>query len=708
MDTKEYIKLKDLAKHLDIKKGDNIYITSDVKTLLYTLMEHEDDTDLGILIDEIIDIIGPEGTLVIPTFNWAFCKGETFDIKKTPCKTGSLGKIAMKRSDFRRTQHPIYSFTVWGKGQDEMCAMTNKSSFGNDSPFAYMVNNGFRNLFIDKDLQHSFVFVHYCEQSTGKVNYRYLKDFTADYIDEDGNVSKRTYDMNVRDLDMDVQNVIYAFEDEFIEKGIMKRWYVNDIEMQMIELKDAYPIICEDVRHNRSRRVCSWIGQDNPCLEVGQKMFDMCREMFPICRSITGNGVRATMDIIRKVIPEMEIHEVPTGTQVFDWTVPKEWNIEDGYIENEAGEKVVDFHVNNLHVLGYSVPVDEWMSLEELMPHIYTLRDQPEVIPYSTSYYKERWGFCMSEEQRQTLPNGRYHAVIKSSLTEGSLTYGELVIPGESKEEIFFSSYTCHPSMANNECSGPSLIAYLADYVKNMPKRKYTYRFVLVAETIGAITYISKNLKTLQNNVICGYNLTCVGDDRTYSIIHSRYADTLADRVLIKAFKDMGVKYEEYSYLKRGSDERQYAAPGVDLPLICYCRSKYHVYPEYHTSGDNLDIISPDGLGGSFDVMTRCIADLEKNGLNAGCEVKSLRPAVQEGQKYRVTCLCEPQLGKRGLMPTMSSKESYQETQILKDMVAYADGNNTIEGLAELLEKPLDQVKVVADKLVENGLLELV
>lgn len=708
MDTKEYIKLKDLAKHLDIKKGDNIYITSDVKTLLYSLMEHEDDTDLNILIDGIIDIIGPEGTLVIPTFNWSFCKGETFDIKKTPCKTGSLGKIAMKRDDFKRTQHPIYSFTVWGKGQEVMCAMTNKSSFGNDSPFAYMVENGFRNLFIDKDLQHSFVFVHYCEQSTGKVNYRYLKDFTADYVDADGNVSKRTYDMNVRDLDMDVQNVIYAFEDEFIEKGIMKRWYVNGIEMQMIELKDAYPIICEDVRHNRSRRVCSWIGQDNPCLEVGKKMYDMCREMFPICRSITGNGVRQTMDIIRKVVPEFVIHEVPSGTQVFDWTVPKEWNIEDGYIENEAGEKIVDFHRNNLHVLGYSVPIDSWMSLEELMPHIYSLKDQPDVIPYSTSYYKERWGFCMSEEQRLSLPDGRYHAVIKSSLSDGSLTYAELVIPGESEEEVFFSSYTCHPSMANNECSGPSLIAYLADYVKKMPRRKYTYRFVLVAETIGAITYISRNLEALKKNVVCGYNLTCVGDDRTYSVIHSRYSDTLADRVLIKALNDMGVRYDEYSYLKRGSDERQYAAPGVDLPLICFCRSKYHVYPEYHTSADNLDIISPDGLGGSFDVITRCIMDLETNGTDAGCEVESLRPSYTEGPKYKVTCLCEPQLGKRGLMPTMSSKESYQETQILKDMVAYADGNNTIEGLAELLEKPLGQVKAVADKLVENGLLELI
>lgn len=705
----DYIQLKNLAQKLHINKGDNIYITSDVKTLLYTLMEHEDETDLNVLIDGIIDIIGPEGTLVIPTFNWAFCKGETFDIKKTPCKTGSLGKLAMKRGDFKRTQHPIYSFVVWGKHQQEMCAMTNKSSFGDDSPFAFMVNEGFKNLFIDKELENSFVFVHYCEQSSAKITYRYLKDFTADYIDENGEVSRRTYDMNVRDLDLDVTNVIYAFEDEFIQKGIMERWYVNNIEMQMIKLKEAYPIICEDVRHNRSRRVCSYKGQDNPCLDTGKKMFELCKELFPICRSITGDGVRQTLNIIKGIVPEMNIYEVPTGTQVFDWTVPKEWNITEGYIENEEGVRIVDFKENNLHVLGYSVPIDEYFTLEELMPHIYTLKDQPDVIPYSTSYYKERWGFCMSENLRKSLPEGKYHAVIKSTLTEGSLSYAELILPGRYDKEIFLSSYVCHPSMANNECSGPALITYLADYLKKLPEREYTYRLVLVAETIGAITYISKNLETLKKNVICGYNLTCVGDDRTYSIVRSKYGDTLADKVLLKALKDMGVKYDEYSYLKRGSDERQYAAPGVDLPLVCFCRSKYHVYPEYHTSADNLDIISPDGLGGSFDVITRCIRELEEKGLDAGVEVESFRPSIKDdGAKYMVNCLCEPQLGKRGLMSTMSNKESYQESQILKDMVAYADGTNTLKQLSVLLDKPYDQVKAVADKLLDNGLLKLV
>lgn len=688
----KYIPLRELASHFGLKKGDYVYVTSDVKSLLYDLMHHEDETDLNVLIDAIIDIIGDEGSLVFPTFNWAFCGGETFDYYKTPCKTGSLGKLALKRDDFKRTKHPIYSFAVWGKYQKEMCEMTNVSSFGNDSPFAFMVEKGYRNLFIDKDLEHSFVFVHYVEQSVGNLyhHYRYLKDFTADYIDENGVRSKRTYSMNVRDLDMDVTNVIYAFEDEFIEKGIMSRFYLNEIEYKVIELKEAYPIMAEDVRHNRSRRICSYIGQDNEYLEEGKEMFELCKELFPICRSITGEGVRQTLDILKRKMPKMNLFEVPSGTKVFDWTVPKEWNITEGYIENESGERIIDFADNNLYVLGYSTPVDVILPLDELKEHIYTLPDQSDVIPYTTSYYKERWGFSMSENQLQSLPDGKYHAVIKSTLTDGSLTYGELLIPGESEEEIFFSSYVCHPSMANNECSGPVVLSYIADYISKMPKRKYTYRLVLLPETIGAITYLSKNIEEMKRRIICGFNVTCVGDDRTYSIVHSRYGDTLADKLLTNILQNHYPEYMDYSYLSRGSDERQYGAPGVDLPLVCFCRSKYHVYPEYHTSADNMDIISPDGLAGSYEVLKSCIDALENNAV------------------YKVTCLCEPQLGKRGLMPTMSSKKSYQETQILKDIVAYADGRNDLIELSNLIKKPIPMMIPVLKKLEEAGLLERV
>lgn len=688
----EYIRIKDIASHLGLHKGDKVYVTSDVKELLYQAMHNGDDTDLNILIDSIIDIIGEEGSLVFPVFNWSFCGGKAFDYKKTPGKAGSLGKIAMARDDFKRTQHPIYSFVCWGSDTNLMCDMTNKSSFGNDSPFAFMVENGYRNLFIDKDLEHSFVFVHYVEQSVGNLhdNYRYLKDFTADYIDENGNVEKRTYDMNVRALDKDVTNVIYAFEDEFIEKEIMHRFYINDLEYKIIELRDAYPIMAEDVRHNRSRRICSYIGQDNPCLTEGKEMFELAKELFPICRSIMGDGVRETFKILMRSMPDMKLYEVPTGTEVFDWTVPKEWNIRDAYIENEKGEKIVDFKVNNLHLMGYSTPVDEWIELPELLEHIYTLPDQPELIPYCTSYYKERWGFCMSQIQKDNLVEGKYHVYIDSSLEPGSLTYGELIIPGETSEEIFLTSYVCHPSMANNECSGPVLMAELAKYIKKMPKRRYTYRLVLAPETIGAITYLSRNIDDMKKNIIAGFNLTCVGDDRAYSIVHSKYSNTLADKVMMNVLKFQDPNFCEYSYLDRGSDERQYQAPGVDIPLVCFCRSKYHLYPEYHTSADNMYIISPDGLGGSYDVITQCIDALENNYI------------------YKIKCLCEPQFGKRGLMPTTSNKNSYKDTLILKDIAAYADGTNDIFELSELIGHSVKEMLPVITKLYDAGLLERV
>ncbi len=712
----EYIRLRELAGHLRLHKGDNVYVTSDVKQLLYDCMQHDDDTDLNLLIQGIIDIIGENATLVFPTFNWSFCKGEAYDHYKTPCKTGSLGKIALKRGDFERTKHPIYSFAVWGKDKDALCALDNKSSFGPDSPFEFMVSHGYRNLFIDKDTQHSFVFVHYAEESSGLVPYRYLKDFTADYTDESDNTRRATYSMNVRNLGMDVQNTITPLEDEFIEKGIEEKFYINDIEYKIIELKESHPIIVDDVRTNRSRRVCSYIGQDDDPKVLGDSMYALADRLFPICRSITGAGVRETFEILKEYIPDLKLSEVPTGTKVFDWTVPKEWCIGEAYIEDEKGSKIVDFKENNLHVLGYSTPVDEWMGFEELEPHIYTLKDQPELIPYVTSYYKERWGFAMSQRMKDGLDKSlKYHAVIKSSLFDGNLTYGELIIPGAIEKEVFLSTYICHPSMANNECSGPSLMAHLVGYIKGIRNRKYTYRIVFVPETIGAVTYLSRHLEQMRGKVIAGFNLTCVGDNRSYSIVRSRYGDTLADKVLVSVLESCCPGYLDYPYLKRGSDERQYQAPGVDLPLVCFCRSKYHVYPEYHTSGDNMSIVSPEGFYGAFNVIRRCIDKIEAmdpDTVKAPAANEPVSsgsgPKEQDGTspRYMVTCLCEPQLGKRGLVPTMSSKETYQETLAMKDVLAYADGTHDLEGLAKVIEQPVEVVKKVVEQLLAAGLLK--
>lgn len=426
-------------------------------------------------------------------------------------------------------------------------------------------------------------------------------------------------------------------------------------------------------------------------LEQGKGMYALAKELFPICRSITGNGVRETFHILKKYYSEIKICEVPTGTQVFDWTIPKEWNIWDAYIEDEAGNRIVDFKKNNLHILGYSTPIDQWMELPDLLEHIHTLPKQPDLIPYMTSYYKERWGFCMSQNQKNSLVNGKYHAVIASALKDGCLTYGEIIIPGTTEEEIFFSTYICHPSMANNECSGPALVIYLANYIQKLQERKYTYRIILVPETIGALAYLSDHLDSMKKNIIAGFNITCVGDNRAYSLVKSRYGNTLADKVMKNVLKYHDPAYLEYSFLKRGSDERQYQAPGVDLPVVCFCRSKYHVYPEYHTSADDLSLISAEGFQGSYDVMIKCIEALEHN------------------EKYQVTCLGEPFLGKRGLIPTMSGKDTslQVEAQIVKNVVAYADGKNDLLDLSNIIEAPTEDIIPVIEKLKEADLLKL-
>jgi len=423
-------------------------------------------------------------------------------------------------------------------------------------------------------------------------------------------------------------------------------------------------------------------------MSVGQDMYRLCEKLFPYCRSITGDGVRRTLRDLQELCPEMELREVPSGTQVFDWTVPKEWNIRDAWIKDSKGNKVLDFQEHNLHVLGYSLPMDRKMALEELLPLIYTQPDQPDVIPYVTSYYKERSGFCMSQRAKDALVEGTYHAFIDSELKDGSLTYGEIVIPGESDEEVFLSTYTCHPSMANNELSGPAVSIYLAKWLKSLQKRRYTYRLIYIPETIGSITYLSKNIAHLKQHVVAGYNISCVGDDRTYSYIPSRSGNTLADRVAKNVLRFHYPEYKVYSFLDRGSDERQYNAPGVDLPVACICRSKYGMYPEYHTSKDNLELISPSGLQGAYEVYRQCIEALEGN------------------RVYQVQCLCEPQLGKRGLYPTISQKGGYDEVNAMVDFIAYADGKNDLIEISNIIGVPVRRLIDIAARLRENGLIE--
>ncbi len=422
-------------------------------------------------------------------------------------------------------------------------------------------------------------------------------------------------------------------------------------------------------------------------MDISNNMYSLVKELFPICRSITGDGVRKTLRIIQREIPELKIFEVPTGTKVFDWIVPKEWNIKGGYIETLEGKKVIDFADTNLHVMGYSLPIDKIVSREELLEMCYTIPEQPDYIPYVTSYYKERSGFCLSEKQKQALTEDTYHVVIDSTLENGSLTYGELLIPGNSKDEIFLSTYVCHPSMANNELSGPAVAVELAKYILANKDRRYSYRIIFIPETIGSITYLSKNLDYMQKHVIAGYNISCVGDDRTYSYVESPYADTLADRVAQNVLNFHYPEYKRYSFLHRGSDERQYCSPLVHLPLCAICRSKYEEYPEYHTSADNLNLVSPNGLYGAFEVYRKCIDLLESNYM------------------YIVTTPCEPQLGKRGLYPTLSRRGSINETRSMTAFIAYADGKHDLVDISNRINVPIDRLLPIIKKLLDNGLI---
>ncbi len=427
---------------------------------------------------------------------------------------------------------------------------------------------------------------------------------------------------------------------------------------------------------------------DRGMSNIGSQMHRWAQDLFPICRSLTGVGVRQTLTYLQALIPGLIVRSVPSGTQVFDWVVPDEWTIRDAYISDEDGVRIVDFHNNNLHLVGYSEPVDEWLSLEELQSHLYSLPEQPDAIPYITSYYARRWGFCISENQRQKMKSGRYRAVVDSDLISGVLNYGELILPGSLSDEVLLSTYICHPSMANNELSGPVVTAALARWLISLPERKYSYRIIFLPETIGSLTYLSRNLEHLKKHVIAGFNITCVGDDRCYSYLPSRAGNTLSDRVALHVLRNFAPDFKHYSYLDRGSDERQYCSPGVDLPIATIMRSKYGDYPEYHTSLDDLTFVTPTGLAGGFTALQKAIDLIERN-----C-------------KPKITVLGEPQLGRRGLYPTLSTKTSTRAVNVMMNLIAYSDGVNSLLDIAEIIGTPMWELVPVLQELCKCGLLE--
>lgn len=419
---------------------------------------------------------------------------------------------------------------------------------------------------------------------------------------------------------------------------------------------------------------------------IGKELHALITELFPICRSITGDGLRKTLRILQQHVP-LKLEEVPTGTQAFDWTVPKEWNIRDAFIKNPAGERIVDFQKSNLHVLNYSVPVHQKPSLEQLRPHLFTLPEQPDLIPYRTSYYRETWGFCLPHRQLETLPDGEYEVCIDSTLASGHLTYGELVLPGELDDEILISVHACHPSLANDNLSGVAVATLLARVLAKV-RRRYSYRFLFLPGTIGSIVWLSRNQEAA-SRISHGLVLACLGDSGALSYKKSRRGETEIDRVTLHILKQADSRnirdFSPYGY-----DERQYCSPGFNLAVGCLSRTPHGQFREYHTSADNLDFVHPEAL------------------LDSWATILSIFAALEENRTYRnLNPMCEPQLGRRGLYRQLGGlRDAGQLEMAMLWLLNLCDGAHSILDIAERSNLSFNQLRTALAALIENGLLE--
>lgn len=421
---------------------------------------------------------------------------------------------------------------------------------------------------------------------------------------------------------------------------------------------------------------------------AGEEMYQLIAELYPICRSITGNGVRETLSAFKRLLP-LEIHEIPSGTPIFDWTVPNEWNIRDAYVANRHGERVIDFKQCNLHVLNYSAPFRGRMPLSELRTHLFSLPDKPDWIPYRTSYYKENWGFCVSQKQLDAMPDEEYEVVIDSSLEPGALTYGEYFLRGRSDQEVLISCHVCHPSLCNDNLSGNSLAIWLARNLAATPNLGYSYRFLFIPGTIGSIAWLSRN-EEAASRIRHGLVVVCVGDSGRFSYKKSRRGDAPIDRAVEHVLKNEQGDYNLIEFYPYGYDERQYCSPGFNLGVGSLSRSTHGKFPEYHTSADNLDFVSPKNLAESLEITTKIIDLLEND-----------RIYLNQNPK------CEPQLGKRGLYSNVgaATHRPFDEMALLW-VLNLCDGEHSLLDIAERAGMKFDAIKRAAEALLNCGLLK--
>jgi aminopeptidase-like protein len=428
--------------------------------------------------------------------------------------------------------------------------------------------------------------------------------------------------------------------------------------------------------------------EENDLAAIGQELHGFAAELYPICRSITGDGIRRTLAMIQDRIP-LRVLEVPTGTPVFDWAVPKEWNVRDAYIKKLGGERVVDFRQSNLHVMNYSTPVHATLSLAELRPHLLTLPESPDWIPYRTSYYRENWGFCLSHNQMLALEDGDYEVCIDSSLEDGSLTYGECFLPGRSSDEVLISCHACHPSLANDNLSGLAVATFLAQFLCGRDLR-YSYRFLFIPGTIGAITWLARNCATV-GRIRHGLVLTCMGDPGGFHYKKSRQGNAEIDRASAHVLRHSGEPAGIVDFSPYGYDERQYCSPGFNLPVGCLMRSVWGSFPEYHTSADNLDFIKPLQLARSLHVCASILDVLEGN------------------TRYRnQSPYGEPQLGKRNLYGSTGGEFKGSDVCARLWVLNLSDGAHSLLDIAERSGLPFSAIHDAAELLCRNGLLSAV
>lgn len=420
--------------------------------------------------------------------------------------------------------------------------------------------------------------------------------------------------------------------------------------------------------------------------EIGQKLHQLISQLYPICRSITGNGVRETLKIIQQHIP-LKTYEVATGTQIFDWTVPKEWNIKDAYIKNSQGDKIVDFANSNLHIVSNSIPVHKKVSLPELKEHLFTLPESPDWIPYRTAYYKEMWGFCLTHNQYLELQDDEYEVYIDSSLEPGYLTYGEYFIQGETTDEVLISCHACHPSLCNDNLSGISIAVFLAKHLSQFTPH-YSYRFIFIPGTIGSITWLALNEKKV-SQIKHGLVLSCLGDSGNFTYKKSRRGDTEIDNIVTYVLSNTAKDDKVIDFFPYGYDERQYCSPGFNLPVGCLMRTPHNSFPEYHTSADDLNFVQPQYLAESFSKCISIVNILENNRVY-----------------YNTNPKCEPQLGKRGLYEAYGASENKRLNQMaILWVLNLSDGDYTLLDIAQKSGISFDEIKQVADLLLTYDLL---